>query len=55
MDAELAFKIVVALMVLGGVLAGFGSLSVWAVFYFGSKGKLKVIVDSAEEKGEKDL
>ena len=52
MDVETRFWIVIAIMAFFGILSFLARLAIWAVFYFGSKGMLKVRVVLPEEKKE---
>jgi hypothetical protein len=53
MDAETGMWIVCGLMALGGGISFAGRLGMWAVFHYGSKGKLKVRVVLSDEKSNK--
>ncbi len=53
MSVETQFWIVIAIMAFGAGISFLGRLGIWAVFHFGSKGKLKVRVVLDDEKSEK--
>ena len=54
MDAEIGFWLVIGVMAFFGALGFLARLAIWAVFYFGSKGKLKVTIKYPEEKNEEN-
>jgi len=49
-DVETRFWLVIGWLAFGGAIAFVGRLGMWAVFYFGSKGKLKVRIEYPDEK-----
>lgn len=50
LDVETRFWLVIGWLAFGAAIAFVGRLGIWAVFYFGSKGKLKVRIECPDEE-----
>lgn len=50
LDVETRFWLVIGWLAFFGALGFVARLGIWAVFYFGSKGKLKVRIEYPDEE-----